>query len=147
MGRQQTTNADTEKWALNPQQEAAVSLLAGGSNVTETAEAVSVARQTVSEWLHHHAGFRAALNRQRGELRVQLTNRLTGLLPKAVEVLQRELDTEGARALNAAVHLLKASGMYGLKSAIGYTEAEDFEIADREEEGDRQRRLMFATLV
>lgn len=61
MTRQQTTNPDIDRWALTPQQQAAVDLLVAGTTVTDTAEAISVAHQTVSEWLHHHHGIRAAL--------------------------------------------------------------------------------------
>jgi transposase-like protein len=70
MTRRAATNPDTEadRWALNPQQEAAVALLAAGTTVTDAAEAIGVARQTVSEWLHHHHGFKAALNRRREEV-------------------------------------------------------------------------------
>lgn len=59
MRRQETTKADTtEQWALTPQQEMAVDLLATGKTVTDTAAALSVSRQTVSEWLNRHPGFK-----------------------------------------------------------------------------------------
>jgi DNA-binding NarL/FixJ family response regulator len=62
MERRKATNPDaSEEWALTPQQEAAVDLLATGRTVTDTADAVGVARQTVSEWVNQHYGFRAAL--------------------------------------------------------------------------------------
>jgi hypothetical protein len=47
-GRHKATDADT---ALTPQQEAAADLLATGKTVTDTAEAIGVTRQTVSECL------------------------------------------------------------------------------------------------
>lgn len=58
MRRQEPTNPDT---ALTPQQEAAADLLATGKTVTDTAEAIGVTRQTVSEWLHYNPEFQAAL--------------------------------------------------------------------------------------
>src|SRR5215468_9438272 len=68
MARQKPTNPDTPDWTLTPQQETAVDLLVSGKTVTDTATAVEVTRQTVSEWLNHHPGFQAALNRRRQEL-------------------------------------------------------------------------------
>jgi hypothetical protein len=86
MARQKPTNPDTPDWTLTPQQETAVVLLAGGKTVTDTATAIEVTRQTVSEWLNHHPGFQAALNRRRQELWISMTDTLRGLLPKALEV-------------------------------------------------------------
>jgi len=41
-----------------------------------------------------------------------MTDALRGLLPKALEVIERELD--GEAPLPAAVHVLKACGLYGM---------------------------------
>jgi DNA-binding NarL/FixJ family response regulator len=67
MARHKPTNPDTLDWPLTPQQETAVDLLASGKMVTDTAMAIAVTRQTVSEWRHHHPGFQAALNSRRQE--------------------------------------------------------------------------------
>ena len=64
-----------------------VDLLASGKSITDIATAIDVTRQTVSAWLHHHAGFQAALNSRRQELWAGMTDRLRGLLPKALDVL------------------------------------------------------------
>jgi hypothetical protein len=130
MPRQKPTNPDTPDWTLTPQQETAVDLLASGKTVTDVAKAIEVTRQTVSEWFNHHPGFQAALNSRRQELWVGMTNRLRGLLPKALEVLTCEL--EGEHPLPAAVHVLKACGLYGNVSPLGPTEVEDAEIAQRQ---------------
>ena len=94
MARQKPTNPDTPDWTLTPQQETAVDLLASGKTVTDTATAIEVTRQTVSEWLNHHPGFQAALNSRRQELWIGMTDTLRGLLPKALEVLKDELEGE-----------------------------------------------------
>ena len=109
MARQKPTNPDIPNWTLTPQQETAVALLASGKTVTDTAEAIEVTRQTVSEWLNHHPGFEAALNSRRRELWNGMTDTLRGLLPTALDVLKRELDSE--TPLPAAVHVLKACGL------------------------------------
>src|SRR5262245_17814559 len=142
MARQKTTNPDTPDWALTPQQETAVDLLASGKTVTDTAQAIEVSRQTVSEWLNHHPGFQAALNRRRQELWIGMTDTLRGLLPKALEVLKNEL--EGETPLPAAVHVLKACGLYGIVPPLGPTEVEDAVLAEQERQSERRRRAVFA---
>jgi len=147
MGRRGTTNPDTgSTMELTPQQEAAVDLLAAGNTVTQVAESVGVARQTVSEWLNRHHGFRAALNGRRQEIWGQLTDQLRALLPKALDALGRSLDEDGRIAQDAAVQVLKACGMWGLERPMGFTNAEDLKIAEQEEDGDRRRRMMFAAM-
>jgi hypothetical protein len=143
-GRQDTTDADAAKWPLTPQQEAAVDLLSIGRTVTETADAVGVARQTVSEWLHRHAGFKASLNRRRQETWESLVDDLRSLAPKAVRVLQEELERDGRSRLLAAVHVLKASGLYGLVKPDGATDATDLDTADRERRQERRWAAMVA---
>jgi hypothetical protein len=136
MARQKPTNPDTPDWTLTPQQETAVDLLVSGKTVTDTATAVEVTRQTVSEWLNHHPGFQAALNRRRQELWAGMIDTLRGLLPKALEVLKGEL--EGEARLQAAVHILKCCGLYnGIPVPQGPTEPEDAAIALRRRNYDR----------
>ena len=90
----------------------------------------------MSEWLNHHPGFQAALNRRRQELWVGMTDTLRGLLPKALEVLKSELESE--TPLPAAIHVLKACGLYGgIPVPQGPTEVEDAEIAQRRRVYDR----------
>ena len=136
MPRQKPTNPDPPDWTLTPQQETAVDLLASGKTVTDAAAAVEVTRQTVSEWLNHHPGFQAALNSRRQELWVGMTDALRGLLPKALEVLKCAL--EGETPLPAAVHVLKACGLYGgIPVPQGPTDVEDAAIAQRRRVYDR----------
>jgi len=144
MARQKPTNPDTPDWTLTPQQETAVDLLASGKTVTDTATAVEVTRQTVSEWLNHHPGFQAALNRRRQDLWAGMTDALRGLLPKALEVLKCEL--EGERPLPAAGQVRKACGLYGVPAPRGPTGPEDAVLADKQRQGERRRAALFAAL-
>jgi hypothetical protein len=144
MRRQETTETDTiAQWALTSQQKAAVDWLAIGRTVTDTAAAVEVSRQTVSEWQHHHPGFQAALNNRRQQLWESMVDRLRSLLPKALAVVERELD--GEHPLPAAVHVLKACGLYGVPAPFGPTEAADAEIAQKQKEQERVRQSLLAT--
>jgi len=108
--RQNTTNPDTQN-VLSCQQLAAVDLLAVGRAIMETAETLGLARQTVSEWKNNHSGFIAALNICRHELWEAANDKVRSLLPKALQVIESELDN-GKDPLAAAVHSLKASGLY-----------------------------------
>jgi hypothetical protein len=142
VARQKPTNPDTPDWTLTPQQETAVDFLVSGKTITDTATAVEVTRQTVSEWLNHHPGFQAALNRRRQELWAGMTDALRGLLPKALEVLKGEL--EGETPLPAAVHVLKACGLYGMLPPRGPTEVEDAAIAEQARQASRRQQALLA---
>jgi hypothetical protein len=140
------TNPDSDaRPALTPQQELAVDLLAGGKTVTETAAAVGVARQTVSEWLSRSAVFRAGLNGRRQELWVANADRLRALLPEAVEALAGELRGGGGDKLKVAALVLRACGAYGLAAPLAPTDPEEVELADRERASDRRARSRVAS--
>ena len=103
---------------LNVKQENAIDLLLQGQNDREVAEAVGVSRQTVTEWPNGNAVFVAELNRRRQEVWGGEVERLRGLVAKAIDVLEEELeDEQGMTPVRvrqaAAVHILKAVGLYG----------------------------------
>lgn len=124
---QNTTNPDAQDLTLSYQQLAAVDLLALGHTITDTAEALGIARQTVSEWKNSHCGFIAALNSRRHELWEAMTDKIRSLLPKALQVLESELDG-GKDPMGAAVHLLKAAGIYNLPLPTGPLTIEEAKI-------------------
>jgi translation initiation factor RLI1 len=121
-----TTKTDT----LTPQQAATADLLAFGATVTDAAETVKVSRQTVSEWLHHHAAFQAALHARQRELWSGHAERLRSLIPKALETLEGSLGDE-KQGMAAAVHILKAAGLYGLPEPSGSIHVDEIEGAQR----------------
>lgn len=138
MSRHKPTNSDTPDWTLSPQQETAVALLAAGRTVTDTAEAIEVTRQTVSEWLNKNPGFEAALNSRRQELWDGMAETLRGLLPKALAVLDKELD--GPQPLPAAIQVLKSCGLaQGLGRPTGPTTVEEVEQVQRQQALERSR--------
>jgi hypothetical protein len=71
-----------------------------------------------------------------------MTHTLWGLLPKALEVLQCEL--AGEHPLPAAVHVLKAWGLYGIVSPLGPTEVETRCLPRKERQGEQRHRAVFA---
>ena len=130
------TKPDTND-AMTPQQERAIEALTAGASITDAATTVGVARQTVSGWLNHHHGFKAALNARRDELRQSTVDRLRTLLLKAVDVLEQAV---AQNSIPAAVHVLKAAGVYGVPATIGPTDAADVALEAEERESQRFRR-------
>ncbi len=120
------TKTDT----LTPQQAAAADLLAFGATVTDAAETVKVSRQTVSEWLHHNAAFQAALHARQRELWQGHVERLRSLVPKAMDALEVAVSDE-KQGVAAAVHILKAAGLYGLTAPGGSIHVDEIEGAQR----------------
>ncbi len=101
---QNTTKSDTEK--ITPTQARAVELVFAGQNQTQIATSVGVGRETISRWINHDAEFQAALNRRRLHLWESFEDRLRGLLPKALEVLESELEN-GEKRTQAALAVVK----------------------------------------
>jgi hypothetical protein len=147
MPKRNLTNPDAPPdGSLSHQQQTAVDLLVSGKNLQETADAIGVQRPTVSHWLHHHLGFQAALNARRQELWDGMVDTLRGLLPKALEVLKKELD--GATPLPAALQVLKSCGLAtGLGRPTGPTTVEEAEHAQRQREVERARTAITAADV
>jgi len=121
MTRQQMTNPDTDRWALTPQQNAAVDLVAVGTSVTEVAEAISVARQTVSEPRQRESEncppsqghpLRCTLPIARGSLRVASYTRPGKLFTASDDLVVGEVGVLTpevlARIVDAVVALLRA---------------------------------------
>jgi hypothetical protein len=143
-----TTKADTfekpAKWALSPAQESAAQLLATGSSLTAAAEAVSVSRQTVSEWYNTHLGFQAALMRYRRELWATQTDRLRALGDQALNVLEAALDPESNAdwpdRLRAASMILKA-----MEPEPEAKDLADLEVDAAQRASDRNLRSLLTT--
>jgi hypothetical protein len=126
---------------LSPKQELAVDLLATGASVTAAAGACGVARQTASEWLNSHNAFKAALNRRRQELWTEGADRVRSFLPRALDVLAEELD--GEKRLVAAIHIVKAVGLYGMPSPSGPTDPNELEAEEKSKRFDLMLRQGF----
>jgi hypothetical protein len=144
MSRQNPTNPDVSRYALTPQHETAVDLLAAGSNLTEAAEKVGVTRQTVSEWVNRNPAFQAALNRRRQELWAEASDKLRGLLPAALALLEQ--DVEGGN-LKAAVAVLRSAGLDRLLPPQGSVDPAEIEAAEVETEFKRSSRTLMAGLM
>ena len=142
MSRPKTGQATTPDWTLTAEQVAAVDLLANGKTVTDIAQALEVESQTIRQWRTQHYGVQAALNARRQEQWGEQIHRLRVLLPKALDVLEQEL--EGENQLQAAVHVLKAAKLYGLPVVAGPTDVEDIAIAAQTRMQERQTKALLA---
>lgn len=142
MNRPKTGQATAPDWTLTAEQATAVDLLASGKTVAEIAQALAVDPQTIRQWRTQHYGVQAALNARRQEQWGEQIHRLRVLLPKALDVLEQEL--EGENRLQAAVHVLKAAKLYGLPVVAGPTDVEDIAIAAQARMQERQTKALLA---
>jgi hypothetical protein len=98
----------------------AIDLLVTGKIDRDVAEAVGVSRQTVCGWRLHDPYFRAELNKRRKEVWGASVDKLRSLLPKALEVLERELD-DGPNSYRAALKVLELAGLATAKGDASMT--------------------------
>ena len=99
---------------LQPEQEQAIALILTGQTDQAIADAVGVTRQTVNGWRNHNPEFMAVLNQRRATIWEGHTERLRGLATGAIDTLADALDDDDPKEQRAAaVHILKACGLYG----------------------------------
>lgn len=112
LGKAEATERDTmlQPTELNGRQLTAVDALLAGATDDEAAAAAGVHRVTVNKWKNHNPFFMAALRARREELWGASVEKLRGLLPKAVDRLEREIE-EGPDGLRAALELVKLTGL------------------------------------
>ena len=95
------------------EQLAAIELLVTGKTDRETAEAVGVARETVTCWRLYDAHFQAELNKRRQAVFGAAVDRLRALLPLALEVLEGELRNPNTSYRGQlALSVLKTAGLF-----------------------------------
>ncbi len=100
---------------LTVQQEKAIQLLMLGESDQSVADELDVARQTVNNWKHNDAAFAARFNAERQALWSTHRQRLRSLVAQAVDVLAEDMAAKLEPKLrqSAAIHVLKAVGLYG----------------------------------
>jgi hypothetical protein len=134
---------------LTVQQENAIDLLIQGRSDREAADAVGVARQTVTGWRNENPDFVAELNRRRQEVWGGQVEQLKHLVARAVQVLAEDLDDVEDKALRqrAAVHILRAVGLYGANLApAGATDSEAIKLEwAKEQHMKNTERMLYAS--
>ncbi len=105
---------------LTVEQLNAIDMLLTGKSDQVVADAVGVARPTITNWRLHDAYFQAELNRRRKEVWGASVDRMRALLPKAFDTLERAIDEGSYRA---ALELIKLAGLDGVAGEIGTDDA------------------------
>jgi hypothetical protein len=109
----EATKSDKSR-QLSIEQENAIEHLLQGKSDAAVAEAVSVARQTVWEWLNRNPLFIAELNRRRFELWDEAQERMKSLANRALDVLELQLSSGDPKAALAAVkYILQGTRLLG----------------------------------
>ena len=94
--------------ALSAKQRLAIDLLAAGRTLSQVAEMSGVNRKTLYVWRHEDAAFCAAVRARRHELWGDAAGRLRAMLPRAIDIIARELDARYDRArVDAAKTILR----------------------------------------
>lgn len=116
-------------------QQSAVDLLAAGKNDTETADALKLSRVTVTRWRLYSLDFQAAIAERRASVWGAAADRLRAILPKAIDLLEAELN---GGSVPVALAVLKLAGP--LPSASNSpTDPQDILLAEVERERARAR--------
>lgn len=121
---------------LNVEQLNAIDLLVQGKSDRETAEAVGVSKQTVTDWRNNNPAFIAELNRRREEIWGSQVDKLRSLVAEAVKVLEEDMkNTEDLRLRqSAAVYVLRSVGLYGAElEPEGPTDRKEVEVQKKRE--------------
>ena len=136
------TKPDKTRHSLSTEQLNAIDLLVTGKRDREVAEAIGVSRQTVCGWRQRNAHFQAELNRRRNEIWGASVDQLRSLLPQAVAVVARALES-GEKELVAALKVLEMAGFTARTrdlSSIGVGSEDPEEIRAIMEAAARLRR-------
>ena len=100
------TNQDDIR-QLNTKQEKAILLLVAGLNDQEVADEIGVSRQTVNKWKNQDQLFNQELTMQRYQEWNRFSDRLRSLIPKAIQVIEENLESENPKTrLDAAKMIL-----------------------------------------
>ena len=105
----------TTQDSLTVRQEKAIQLLMRGGSDQAVADELGIARQTVNNWRHNDAAFAARFNAERQALWSTHREKLRSLVAQAVDVLAEDMAAtlEPKLRQSAAIHVLKAVGLYG----------------------------------
>ena len=132
------TKADkTRQVELSLAQRNAIDLLIVGRTDREVAEAVGKSRQTVCAWRLYLPDFRAELNKRRREVWGASGDKLRSLLPRALAVIEQELDG-GESRVKVALEIVKLADIQ--MGSIGPHDSEDIV---EEEARSRNGGLLF----
>ena len=112
---------------LTPAQETVIDQLLTGATDAEAAVAAGCTRKEIAAWRATDALFVAETNARRKAEWGARAERFRSLLPKAIDVLEKSIDSEDEKVrMTAAMHVLKVCGMTELKPS-GETDPAEIE--------------------
>ena len=117
--------------------EAVLALLQIGTTVADTARTTGVTRQTIYNWLRRDPVFQAAYNQWHDEMEKGAQSRLLMMTEKAMNALEKSLESGDARA---ALQLLKGLGMMR-ERAVGPTDPKEVKSAMELEDMRRKAKI------
>jgi len=104
---------------LTDPQRIAIEIMLAGWPMSEAAAQAGVTRRTLYTWRHHHAAFRAELERRRSDLWDETADRLRALLEPAVRTLEQQIrspyDQDRYRAARTVLRLAKVGAAIPVK--------------------------------
>jgi transposase-like protein len=104
---------DSPESPLTLKQQQALEWLMSGGSITEAAELVGVARQTVSRWINHHFEFTRLYQQWQEQIRTAAESRLLTLADAAVDNLMTAV--QQSRDVRASQFVLKLLGIASRK--------------------------------
>ena len=124
-------------------QEIVIDQLLAGATDAEAATAAGVTVKEIAAWRASNALFIATTNARRKAIFDARAERFRSLLPKAIDVLEKRIDSADEKvSMTAAMHVLKVCGMTELKPS-GETDPENIEETWRSNEMFRSLRSVF----
>lgn len=101
----------------------AIDVLVTGKTDQEVADIVNINRVTVTKWRNYDIHFQAELNRRRKEIWGASVDKIRAIVPKAMERLEKELDSENGGKI--ALEIIKLAGVESkLIMNVGHDEAD-----------------------
>ncbi|MEH7610770.1 hypothetical protein [Gottfriedia acidiceleris] len=104
-----TTKGYKREQGLTIEQLNAVDLLITGKTDQEVADEVGVNRVTITKWRNYDIYFQAELNKRRKEIWSVSIDKIRALLPKAIERLEKEVDSD--IGWKVALEIIKIAGI------------------------------------
>ncbi|MEH7468325.1 hypothetical protein V7195_17505, partial [Priestia megaterium] len=102
------TNSYKREQGLTIEQLNAIDLLVLGKVDQEVADEIGVNRVTVTKWRNYDIYFQAELNKRRKEIWNSSLDRLRAIIPKSMERLEKELDSnQGWKVALEVMKLIK----------------------------------------
>jgi hypothetical protein len=104
---------------LTEQQLIAITIMLAGRPIADVAHGAGVDRRTIYNWRHHHAAFRAELERRRSDVWDETADRIRALLDPAVRMLEEQIrsryDQDRYRAARTILRLAKVGSAIAVK--------------------------------